>query len=126
MNSETFKKVRLRNNLTQAELANFLACSKSSVEKIEAGGEIKGRYILEVMTSIKKWGIKETPEECLSALEQFKFDASLSINNLIDLIDMTEDDIKKQQELAQFDYLQELKNYARQAASDLKTAVEIL
>lgn len=126
MDSETFKKIRKENNLTQLDLSDYLGCSKSMIEKIEGGAPIKSPHIIEVMKSISKFGIASSSEESISKLDQFKIDCSLTYNNLIDLIDMTDEDIKRQQEECDFDYLKELKGYAKQAADDLNAALNLI
>lgn len=126
MDSETFKKIRTDNNLTQEELANFLACSKSLIEKIEGGAEIKSKHILDVMKSIQKWGVLREANENLSRLEQFKIDCAQSINNLISILEMSDEDIKAQQDEYEFDYLKELKIAAKGAVEDFSDAIELI
>lgn len=113
MDSKEFKKIRTDNNITQEGLSNFLRCSKSAVEKIEGGAEIKNIYILEVMKSIKRWGLKDSPEECLSELEKFKFDCASTVNSLLNALELGDD-------------IQEVRDLVKQAASYLSTAIELI
>lgn len=155
MLAEEFKLIRqnlinpeTQRSATQSELGNLLKSltgkgSRDLVAKMESGLPIQ-KYIANHMITLKNsgWPVsKELAEHMIALkdfsldtyreheaneLEEFRKEASTTLNSLLNHLEMTEEDIKNQQEHCDFDYLKELKSTAKEATVYLSKAINLI